>query len=194
MRVTAALVGLLACGVVSAAPNCDRNKDDDRIALACNIYWEARTENYEGMLAVAVVTLNRVDAFGFANTVREVVWSRRQFSWTHDGLYDTPRNRRAWKQAMAIAERFTITKAHRSEICDHIPNRIMAEILGRPDPDPDCTPYRNLVNIHVYLAQEVDPTDGALFYHADYIKTPYWADARYVTVVIKRHVFYARAL
>lgn len=192
MRVTAALVLLFGWGVASAtsAPNCDRNMDDDRIALACNIYYEARTEGLEGMMAVVAVTMNRVASKHYPNTVREVVWDNKQFSWTHDGQYDTPTHRASWSEALKMASRFTMTKARREEICPTA-NQIMAEMLGRPD--PGCEPYKNLVNIHVHLASNEDPTGGALFYHADYV-TPSWADPRYVTTVIKRHVFYARAL
>ncbi len=186
------VLALLLCGTASAttAPNCDANMDDDRIALACNIYWEARTESYEGMLAVVAVTLNRVAHSSYPNTVREVVWQRRQFSWTHDGLYDTPRHRTSWREALQMASRFTITKQRRQEMCPTA-NQIMAAILGRPD--PGCESYRNLVNIHMLLAEREDPTGGALFYHAHYVK-PRWVDERHLTKVIGAHVFYARAL
>ena len=194
MRVTVALLATAMCGTASATPNCDRNMDDDRIALACNLYYEASTEGYQGMMAIVAVTMNRVDSKHYPNTVREVVWERKQFSWTHDGQYDTPRNRRIWKQALAIASRFTISKAKREALCGApTPSQIMAEILGRPDPGEGCDLYDNLVNIHVYLAQEMDPTDGALFYHAKYVE-PFWVDKRHLTKVIGAHLFYAKAL
>ncbi len=194
MKAAVALLATAMCGAASAAPNCDRNMDDDRIALACNLYYEARAEGYQGMIAIVAVTMNRVDSKYSPNTVREVVWERKQFSWTHDGQYDTPRNKAAWKQAMQIASRFTITKEKRVELCGApTPNQVMAEMFGRPDPGEGCDLYDNLVNVHVYLAQEMDPTDGALFYHANYVY-PDWADPRFVTTVIKTHVFYAKAL
>jgi spore germination cell wall hydrolase CwlJ-like protein len=34
-----------------------------------------------------------------------------------------------------------------------------------------------------------DPTDGALWYHADYVK-PHWADAKEQVARIGRHIFY----
>ena len=192
MRVTATLMGLLLCGTVSAtsAPNCDRNMDDDRIALACNIYYEARTEGREGMMAVVAVTLNRVANKHYPNTVREVVWARKQFSWTHDGQYDTPKHRTSWTKALQMASRFTISKQRRQEMCPTA-TQIIAEMLGRPD--PGCESYRNLVSIHMLLAEREDPTGGALFYHANYV-APRWAHERYLTKVIGAHLFYARAL
>lgn len=51
--------------------------------LAQNIYWEARGESYHGKLAVAKVTLNRVGAAGFPDTVCLVVFQHKQFSWTY---------------------------------------------------------------------------------------------------------------
>ena len=71
--------------------------------LAVNIYFEARSESAQGMLAVGLVTLNRVKSKRYPSTICKVVWQRKQFSWTHDGLSDTPRNRRAWKMSQAIA-------------------------------------------------------------------------------------------
>lgn len=191
-----AIVLLGASCVVDASlvPNCEEHIDDDQIALACNIYWEARTESYEGMMAVVAVTMNRVGSPHYPNTVAEVVWQNKQFSWTHDGLPDRPRNKVSWSQAMAIAKRFTMPAERKKQLCGKpTANQIMAEILGRPDPGSGCTAYGNLVSIHVYLAQQEDPTHGALYYHADYVE-PYWRDRRYLTRVIGRHLFYAQAL
>jgi spore germination cell wall hydrolase CwlJ-like protein len=46
-----------------------------------NIYHEARGEGVEGMKAVALVTLNRAKQQD--KTVCEVVYQRKQFSWTN---------------------------------------------------------------------------------------------------------------
>ena len=54
--------------------------------LAKNIYYEAPDEPYEGKLAVATVTMNRVKHSAFPKTVCGVVYQRNprgcQFSWT----------------------------------------------------------------------------------------------------------------
>lgn len=71
--------------------------------LALNIYHEARGEPHDGQLAVAYVTMNRVASPRYPQTVCEVVWQRRQFSWTHDRRSDAPRDTRAWGKAMRIA-------------------------------------------------------------------------------------------
>lgn len=77
--------------------------------LALNVYFEARGEPVEGQLAVAMVTMNRVTSKQYPNTVCGVVWQRRQFSWTHDGKSDRPRNREAWALAKKISK-FVLNK------------------------------------------------------------------------------------
>lgn len=48
---------------------------------------EVSTNNYEGKLAVANVILNRIESERFPNTMKEVVFARRQFSPVSDGRY-----------------------------------------------------------------------------------------------------------
>ena len=72
--------------------------------LALNIYHEARGESLIGQQYVAQVTMNRVRSNRFiADTVCEVVFQRRQFSWTHDGLPDWALDDDAWYLAYMIA-------------------------------------------------------------------------------------------
>lgn len=52
------------------------------ICLALNIYHEARGEPLDGRIAVAQVTMNRVESKRYPNTVCEVVYQKSQFSWT----------------------------------------------------------------------------------------------------------------
>jgi spore germination cell wall hydrolase CwlJ-like protein len=77
--------------------------DEDRKCLAKNIYFEARGESQVGQAAVAWVTLNRVAASEFPTNICAVVWQSSQFSWTHDGKSDRPRDPVAWATAQAIA-------------------------------------------------------------------------------------------
>ncbi len=71
--------------------------------LARNIYHEARGESWDGMLAVGVVTLNRVNSPKYPDTIEEVVKEYKQFSWFWDGMSDRVRDRVAWKKAKAAA-------------------------------------------------------------------------------------------
>jgi spore germination cell wall hydrolase CwlJ-like protein len=183
------LVAVMMPLKVQGMPNCEHHTDDDRIALACNIYWEARTESVEGMMAVVAVTMNRVNSPKFPDTVSEVVWQYKQFSWTRDGLPDRPRHAPSWRKALAMASRFTVTREKVEAMCPTA-HQIMAGMIGRPD--PGCAPYRNLVNIHILLAKRADPTLGSLYYHADYVQ-PYWVLEDRKVAKIGRHIFYTAA-
>lgn len=84
---------------------------DPLTCLAHNIYWEARSEPLAGRIAVATVTLNRVRDPLFPADLCDVVRKGGarirhgcQFSWWCDGKADEPRDRTAWRQAVAVAE------------------------------------------------------------------------------------------
>ena len=72
--------------------------------LALNIYHEARGESRQGQIAVAAVTLNRVRATQFPDSVCAVVWQNRQFSWTHTKRSYFPTDMKSWNTALKIAE------------------------------------------------------------------------------------------
>lgn len=71
--------------------------------LATNIYFEARGESKLGQKAVAWVTLNRVEDPKYPDTICDVVWDNKQFSWTHDGKSDVPTDKDAWLEAQLVA-------------------------------------------------------------------------------------------
>lgn len=71
--------------------------------LATNIYFEARGESKLGQKAVAWVTLNRVEDPNYPDTICDVVWDNKQFSWTHDGKSDVPKDKDAWLEAQLVA-------------------------------------------------------------------------------------------
>ena len=71
--------------------------------LAMNIYFEARGESRRGQLAVAAVTLNRKRSPHYPDSICAVVWQSRQFSWTNQSVWHRPRNDRAWRFAMKLA-------------------------------------------------------------------------------------------
>lgn len=90
------------------------------MCLAVAIYFEARGETYDGRLAVANVILNRVDDSRYPDTICEVVFESRQFSFTHDGKPDrlppvpTRGSRRAMQTAKAVlaGDTLGITSTH----------------------------------------------------------------------------------
>ena len=67
---------------------------------AQNIYHESRGESSWGQIAVANVVRNRVASEHYPNTICEVVWQPKQFSWTDDGISDEPKNRKALLKAV----------------------------------------------------------------------------------------------
>lgn len=140
--------------------------DKEVMCMAKNIFFEAAIESTAGKLAVAQVTLNRVNSKYYPNTVCEVVYEGRhyttgngqrlpvrdrcQFSWYCDGKDDEPnRELKIWKDAKDLA----------------------TYIILRKDELPDIT-------------------DGALNYHADYITAPRWAGRKHKTTKIDTHIFY----
>ena len=141
--------------------------DDKEITcMAKNIFYEAAVESTAGKLAVAHVTLNRVDSKWFPNTVCGVVYEgphytngkgqqypvrdRCQFSWYCDGKGDDPREgSRLWEDSQELAK----------------------YVLLRQEELPDIT-------------------DGALHYHASYIDAPRWAKSKKITTKIDTHIFY----
>jgi len=116
--------------------------------LAENIYYEAGYEPRDGKIAVAMVTLNRVQDPQFPKDICSVVKQKTkstcQFTWFCENK--TLQNNSAYSQAQDIA----------------------------------LLVYANYEKMH-------DMTQGALFYHADYVN-PRWKLER--TVVIGRHIFY----
>lgn len=87
--------------------------------LALNIYREAGYEPFEGKVAVAQVTLNRVDSDLFPNDVCAVVYQKNvvyervicQFSWHCDRVHRSrPVNPRAYEESMVVAKKVLLEK------------------------------------------------------------------------------------
>ena len=88
------------------------NKQVD--CLAKNIYYEAGSEPYEGKLAVAQVTLNRVNSGKFPSDICSVVYQKTvdqnlktvcQFSWTCMVKELVNKNKYVWEESYLIAKR-----------------------------------------------------------------------------------------
>ena len=96
-------------GFISAA---DRTRQLD--CLTRNIYWESATEPFEGKVAVAQVTINRVESGRFARDICGVVYQKNvvydkvicQFSWFCDGSSKIkPIYPAHWKEAEEVAKK-----------------------------------------------------------------------------------------
>lgn len=81
--------------------------------LAENIYWESASESFEGKLAVAQVTLNRVNSGKFKSTVCGVVQQKDivngimvcQFSWFCGMARNAIKNRYQWEESLLVARK-----------------------------------------------------------------------------------------
>ncbi|MBL4802737.1 MAG: cell wall hydrolase [Emcibacter sp.] len=77
--------------------------------LAQAVYFEARSEPFEGQVAVAYVILNRVKDRRYPNNICAVVFQNEQrrhhcqFSFACDGLSDNPYEKIAWNVARRVA-------------------------------------------------------------------------------------------
>ena len=136
----------------------------DPIELECmskNIYFEASTESTAGKIAVGQVVLNRKDSISFPNTVCDVVYEGKHY-----------------KSGFPVRDRCQF-----SWYCD-----------GKHDRPFRGKLWENSVELAKFLLETddlVDITDGATFYHADYISAPRWTTTKIKTVTIDRHIFYS---
>jgi len=129
--------------------------------LSHNIYFEAAVESTAGKLAVAHVTHNRVTNKYFPSSYCEVVYQGKHHPSGHP------------KRDMCQF----------SWYCD-----------GKHDsPYPGPT-WAKVQDIAQYFYDNVedlrDISDGAIYYHADYIPDPRWAKYKTKTVKIDTHIFY----
>ena len=90
----------------------DFNKQVD--CLAKNIYYESAHESYEGKLAVAQVTMNRVNSPQYPKDICSVVYQKTtdqnlrticQFSWTCMVKELVVKDKYAWEESVMIAKR-----------------------------------------------------------------------------------------
>ncbi len=107
--------GVLADAKPDVITDCDKQRADETMCLACNIYHESRGEPRLGKLGVGLVTINRVASNAYPSSICEVVWEKHkhyetkkmtpQFSWTLDGKSDKVYHQNAWDQSLDIATR-----------------------------------------------------------------------------------------
>ena len=134
--------------------------------LADNIYFEARNQISRGMIAVALVTSNRVKDSRFPHSYCEVVKQGPE--------------RPSWKQNGTM-----IPLRHRCQFswyCDGKSDEIAYH-------DIEIYELAQAIAFKVYNNEFSDFTDGATHYHADYVR-PEWASTKTKTMTIDQHIFY----
>jgi len=125
----ATLLATLTLGTGTLAPVFPvKASTKDIECLAKNIYHESRGESLHGQIAVALVTVNRVQSGLFHNSICGVVYAHRQFSWTLDKTKRV-RDTKAWQTAQEISRavltqtvalpNFTATHFHTKQVKPH---------------------------------------------------------------------------
>ena len=156
----------IAMGIPISVALSAKSSDDQIECLAKNMYFEARNQGTAGILAVTAVVLNRVNDSRFPDTICEVVkQALTRVSWLNKNKRYPIKNRCQF-----------------SWYCD-----------GKSDVPKNKELYNNLEGWATSILSGeidfIDITDGATFYHADYVQ-PSWAKMKERTVKIENHIFY----
>ena len=169
LAATIAFLGLSFCSPPAPALELKKIiKQDQAKCLADNMYFEARNQAWRGIIAVGMVTLNRVSDNRFPDILCDVVKQGPTSKW----WFKT--------KGKIVPIRH---KCQFSWYCD-----------GKSDEIPlyDIDVYR----IALAIAQKVffgsyskDITNGATHYHADYV-FPAWRKQKTKTLVVANHIFY----
>tara|TARA_B100001564_G_C20409093_1_gene564816 strand:+ start:146 stop:685 length:540 start_codon:yes stop_codon:yes gene_type:complete len=153
----------------NAEPYIDRSAE----CLALNMYYEARNQGTAGVLAVTAVVFNRVNDKRFPNTIC--------------GVIEQGPTRESWKTKKTLDKNDAVfypikNRCQFSWYCD-----------GKSDVPKNTKTFLKFFDYaKSWLSNTLpflDITDGALFYHADYV-TPGWAKTKQKTVEIQDHIFY----
>ena len=147
-------------------PHEDTIKQESVVCLAKNAYFEARNQSVLSQIAVSQVVMNRVQSPDFPNTVCGVVYEAQLSKWYKEKM----------DKEVPLKH-----KCQFSWYCD-----------GKADIITDVQSYKIALAVaHQVLSKYSmhDVTDGALFYHAYYVK-PRWAREKIKTVVHEDHIFY----
>lgn len=136
--------------------------DQDKVCLAKNIYFEAANQSFAGKLAVSHVVINRVMDTQFPDTICDVVYQAyTKINWKGNEVPIRNKCQFSW-------------------YCDGLSD----------EPVDSKTWAKSLIIADMVLTgAQPDITEGALWYHADYI-LPYWADELEYVTTIDEHIFY----
>ena len=79
----------------------------ERECLTKNIFHEAGVEPFEGKIAVAQVTFNRLNSGRWGNDICSVVYAKKQFSWTlsQKKVNENPKGK-LWRDSIAAKNAF----------------------------------------------------------------------------------------
>lgn len=149
----------------------------DEFCLAQNIFFEAGVDNKAGMIAVADVTLNRVEDYRYPDTICEVVYQAvLKESWKTAQYPDLDDSERVY-----IPVR---NKCQFSWYCDGKSDDI-------PKGSENWVKAQTVAWEMLHSDNYIGLTEGATHYHATYVK-PYWRTSKNMNLVgrIGAHIFY----
>jgi spore germination cell wall hydrolase CwlJ-like protein len=119
MLLKVVLLALVFCAGIGSQTmtGTDSSKAERTKNLSClakNIFYESGSESIQGKIAVAHVTHNRMKSSVFPVNYCEVVYQRKQFSWTSNDYYQSlhPISDQdwRWKESLYVAENFNLYK------------------------------------------------------------------------------------
>ena len=142
------------------------------VCLALNVYHEAKNQSFLGQVAVAQVVMNRVNDKRYPNTVCEVVkqgqtykWkpslpikNKCQFSWYCDGKSDTPKETKAWEDAMHVAN--GVYNQHLSELVEGA-THYHADYVNPSWAETKT--YVTRIDDHIFYRWEIKPNNDYLY-------------------------------
>ena len=159
--VMAAVLVVLLLGLIIPFPA----QAEDRQCLAEAMYYEARNQGWQGMLAVGVVIQNRVDDPRFPSSICAVVKQGRY--WNGNPV---------------------INQCQFSYMCDGKPEREPEEDVEEQEA---WTTAQYLSMLLTTAEIKLTGIEDATHYHASYVR-PYWAAKLEKRQRIGGHLFYAQ--
>lgn len=131
--------------------------DVEAKCLALNIYYEGRGEPYQGRLAIANATINRIKYSDYPTTICGIVYQPGQFTWTttQHGL----KNPFSWFQSKSLAQR--VMQNHLEDVQDNTQGAVSFHVLGV---HPDWPNMVKTVTIghHVFFRPTAEPVASNL--------------------------------
>jgi len=93
---------------------------DSLSCLAMNLYFEARSESDISLITITAVVFNRVDDVRFPDTICEVVYSDRAFSWLNGDVSLEVKNIEQYKRVYKIAEHAIMNRQFIQEMSEGV--------------------------------------------------------------------------
>lgn len=97
-----------------------KDKQDDVVCLALNIYHEARGSTEQDRIASSYVAFNRWEDSNYPLTLRtkerslcNIIFDRYQFCWTNDSYVKLPKEKNSWADAQELAYELYTNPIHK---------------------------------------------------------------------------------